>query len=68
MIPEPPFPDLVGVAACAITEVLAIQFKLSTIASKVADTPNAVQSEHYLVGSVKLTGGRLFGDVHLQLP
>ena len=65
MIPEPPIPELGGVVASALAEVLATQFKLPVIAS---DTPNADQSEQCLVGTVKLTGELLSGDVKLELP
>ena len=68
MIAEQPIPELGRVTASAITEVLATQFKLSAIASTRADEPVAGTPEQYLVGSVTLTGGRVSGDVHLQLP
>ena len=48
--------------------MLVTQFKLSAIASAPADTPTADQTEQCLVGSVKLTGGLISGDVQLQLP
>ena len=67
MIAEPPIPELGGITASAITEVLATQFNLSAIASAPAK-PVAGQFEQCLVGSVQLTGGRISGDVHLQLP
>jgi CheY-specific phosphatase CheX len=65
---EPPIPELSRVAASAITEVLATQFKLSPIASTPADEPVTGAPEQCLVGSVTLTGGRVSGGVHLQLP
>jgi CheY-specific phosphatase CheX len=65
---EPPIPELGRVAASAITEVLATQFKLSPIASTPAYEPVTGAPEQCLVGSVTLTGGRVSGDVHLQLP
>ena len=68
MIAEPPIPELGWVSASAITEVLATQFKLSAIASTPADTPVARAPEQYLIGSVTLSGGRVSGNVHLQLP
>jgi CheY-specific phosphatase CheX len=68
MIAEPPIPDLGRVTASAITEVLATQFKLSAIASTSADRPVTCTPEQCLVGSVTLTGGRVSGGVHLQLP
>jgi hypothetical protein len=68
MIAEPPIPELGRVTASAITEVLAPQFKLAAITSAPADTPVTGPPEQCLVGSVKLTGGRVSGDVHLQLP
>jgi CheY-specific phosphatase CheX len=68
MIAEPPIPELGRVTASAITEVLATQFKLSAIAATPADTPVTGPPEQCLVSSVKLTGGRVSGDVHLQLP
>ncbi len=68
MIPEPPIPELGSVTASALAEVLVTQFKLSAIASAPADTPTADQTEQCLVGSVKLTGGLISGDVQLQLP
>ena len=68
MIAEPPIPELGRLTANAITEVLATQFKLSAIASVPADKPVTGTPEQCLVGSVKLTGGRVSGDVHLQLP
>ena len=69
MIAEPPIPELGRVTANAITEVLATQFKLPAIASTPAEhEPVAGTPEQYLVGSVTLTGGRVSGDVYLQLP
>ena len=68
MIAEPPIPELGRLTANAITEVLATQFKLSAITSAPADKPVTGTPEQCLVGSVKLTGGRVSGDVHLQLP
>jgi CheY-specific phosphatase CheX len=47
--------------------VRGTQFNLSAIASA-ADMSTADQPEQCLVGSVKLTGGRVSGAVHLQLP
>ena len=60
-----PIPELGGVVASALAEVLATQFKLPVIAS---DTPSADQSEQCLIGTVKLTGELLSGDVKLELP
>ena len=60
-----PIPELGGVVASALAEVLATQFKLPVIAS---DTPSADQSEQCLIGTVKLTGELLSGDVRLELP
>ena len=68
MIAEPPIPELGRVTASAITEVLATQFKLSAIASTPADKPVTGTPEQCLIGSVTLSGGRVSGDVHLQLP
>jgi CheY-specific phosphatase CheX len=68
MIAEPPIPELGRVTASAITEVLATQFKLSAIASISADKPVTCTPEQCLIGSVTLTGGRVSGGVHLQLP
>jgi hypothetical protein len=68
MIHKEPTPDLGLVAARAITEVLATQFKLSAVASAPVDGPIAGQTQPCLVGSVRLTGGRISGGVHLQLP
>ena len=68
MIAEPPIPELGWVAANAITEVLATQFKLSAIALTPADEPVTGTPKQYLIGSVTLSGGRVSGDVHLQLP
>jgi CheY-specific phosphatase CheX len=65
MKPEMPIPELGGVVASALAEVLATQFKLPVIAS---DMPNADQSEQCLIGTVKLTGELLSGDVRLELP
>jgi CheY-specific phosphatase CheX len=65
MKPEMPIPELGGVVASALAEVLATQFKLPVIAS---DTPSADQSEQCLIGTVKLTGELLSGDVRLELP
>jgi CheY-specific phosphatase CheX len=65
---EPPIPELGRVAASAITEVLATQFKLSPIASTPAYEPVTGAPEKCLVGSVTLTGGRVSGGVHLRLP
>ena len=65
MKPELPIPELGGVVASALAEVLATQFKLPVIAS---DTPSADQSEQCLIGTVKLTGELLSGDVKLELP
>lgn len=59
MIAEPPIPDLGRVTASVITKVPATQFKLSAITGP---------PEQCLVGSVTLTGGRVSGDVNLQLP
>ncbi len=63
-----PTPDLGPVAARAITEVFATQFKLSATASARVDRRIAAQTQPCLVGSVRLTGGRICGYVHLQLP
>jgi CheY-specific phosphatase CheX len=68
MIHKEPTPDLGPLAARAITEVLATQFKLSAIASAPVDRPIAGQTQPCLVGSVRLTGERISGGVHLQLP
>jgi CheY-specific phosphatase CheX len=68
MIHKEPTPDLRLVAGRAITEVLATQFKLSAVASAPVDGPIAGQTQPYLVGSVRLTGGRISGGVYLQLP
>ncbi len=65
MKPEMPIPELGGVVASALAEVLATQFELPVIAS---DRPNADQSEQCLIGTVKLTGELLSGDVRLELP
>ena len=68
MIAEPPIPELGRVAASAITEVLATQFKLSAIASTSVDEPiaGAARTMSHRLGDT--TGGRVSGDVHLQLP
>ena len=68
MIAEPPIPELGRVTASAITEVLATQFKLSATASTPGDKPVTGIPEQCLIGSVTLSGGRVSGDVHLQLP
>jgi CheY-specific phosphatase CheX len=68
MIAEPPIPELGRVAARALTEVLATQFKLSAIASAPADKPVTRTPEQCLVGSVTLSGGQISGDIILQLP
>ena len=68
MIAEQPIPELGRVTASAITEVLATQFKLLAIASTPAYKPVTGMPEQCLIGSVTLTGGRVSGDVHLQLP
>jgi CheY-specific phosphatase CheX len=68
MIAEPPIPELGRVAATALTEVLATQFKLSEIASAPADKPVTRTPDHCLVGLVSLSGGRISGDILLQLP
>jgi len=68
MIHEAPPPNLGQIAACAITEVLATQLKLRARESQLLKWRNADQREQYLVGSVKPTGDRVSGDVHLQLP
>ena len=65
---EPPIPELGRVAASAITEVLATQFKLSPIASTPADESVTGAPEQCLVGSLTLTGGRVYGDVARRLP
>jgi CheY-specific phosphatase CheX len=65
MKPEMPIPELGGVVASALAEVLATQFKLAAIAS---DTQNTEQSEQCLIGTVKLSGELLSGDVKLELP
>ena len=65
MKPEIPIPKLGGVVASALAEVLATQFKLPAIAS---DTRNTEQSEQCLIGTVKLSGKLLSGDVKLELP
>jgi CheY-specific phosphatase CheX len=67
MSPEAPILELDGVAASAITEVLGTQFNLSAITSA-AEMSTANQPQQCLVGSVKLTGSRVSGTVHLQLP
>jgi CheY-specific phosphatase CheX len=68
MIPEPLIPELGSVTASALAEVLATQFKLSVVASALADKLDAEQTERCLVCSVTLTGGLFSGDVQLQLP
>ena len=60
-----PIPELGGVVASALAEVLATQFKLAAIAS---DTQTTEQSEQCLIGTVKLSGELLSGDVKLELP
>jgi CheY-specific phosphatase CheX len=61
-------PDLGPIAARAITEVLATQLNLPTRESALVEWPIAGQPEQSLIGSVKLTGSRVSGDVHVQLP
>ena len=61
-------PNLVPIAARAITEVLATQLKLPAKESGMVEWQSADQSEQCLIGTVKLTGGRVSGDVHLELP
>ena len=68
MIAEPPIPELGRVTASAITEVLATQFKLSATASTPGDKPVTGIPEQCLIDSATLCGGRVAGDVHLQLP
>ena len=68
MIAEQPIPELGRVTASAITEVLATQFKLLAIASTPGDKPVTGIPEQCLIDSVTLCGGRVAGDVHLQLP
>jgi CheY-specific phosphatase CheX len=61
-------PNLVPIAARAITEVLATQLKLPARESGMVEWRKADQSEQCLIGTVKLTGDRVSGDVHLELP
>ena len=68
MIAEQPIPELGRVTASAITEVLATQFKLLATASTPGDKPVTGIPEQCLIDSATLCGGRVAGDVHLQLP
>ena len=65
MIAEQPIPELGRVTASAIT-VLATRFKLLT--STPGDKPVTGMPEQCLIDSDTLCGGRVAGDVHLQLP
>ena len=68
MIAEQPIPELGRVTVSAITEVLATQFKLLATASTPGDKLVAGIPEQCLIDSATLCGGRVAGDVHLQLP
>ena len=68
MIAEQPIPELGRVTASAITEVLATQFNLLATASTPGDKPVTGIPEQCLIDSATLCGGRVAGDVHLQLP
>lgn len=68
MIPELPTADLSRIAASALQEVLATQFKLSVTPAAPAEIARAAGDCHCLSGSVNLDGARMSGSLRLQLP
>ena len=55
-------------AASALQEVLATQFKISVTPAVAGDTSPTKKNEPSLEGSVRLHGPKLFGSLHLQVP
>ena len=68
MIPEIPTPDLSRIAASALKEVLATQFKLSAVPASPIEIEGAADDPRCLTGSVNLDGARMSGSLRLQLP
>jgi hypothetical protein len=62
-----PTPDLSRLAASALQEVLATQFKLSAVPASPIEIEGAADVSRWLTGLVNLDGARMSGSLRLQL-